>query len=129
MTNEKLKSYLDKQLKQQRKQQERITEEFWRRLEQDFKEFSKRIEESDRAYLEQVRQEEEQRREAFQKERKEALKKNLIDAQKLKAPFLRNASIKSYLKTAKTVWSLTAECFSVLQKEWLIPEEFAFDSI
>ena len=129
MTNEELKSYLDKQLKQQRKQQERITEEFWRRLEQDFKEFSQRIEESDRAYLEKVRQEEQQRREAFWKERKEALKKNLIYAQTLKAPFLRNVSIKSYLETAKTVWFLTAEYFSVLQKEWLIPEDFSFDSI
>ena len=129
MTNEKLKSYLDEQLKQQQQKREEATDAFWKRLEQKFKESSKRIEESDRAYLEQVRQEEEQRREAFQKEKKEALKKNLIDAQKLKAPFLRNVSIKSYLETAKTVWFLTAEYFSVLQKEWLIPEDFSFESI
>ncbi len=129
MTNEELRTALNKELNQQQQKRKEETDAFWKRLEQEFKESSKRIEESDRVYLEKVRQEEEQKREVFQKERKEALRKNLIDAQKLKAPFLRNVSIKSYLTTAKAVWFLTAEYFSVLQKEWLIPEDFSFDSI
>lgn len=129
MTNEELRTALNKDLKQQQQKRKEETEEFWKRLKQELQEKSQRIEESDRAYLKQVRQEGQQRAEAIQEERKEALKKNLIYAQKLKAPFLRNVSIKSYLETAKTVWFLTAEYFSVLQKEWLIPEDFSFETI
>ena len=101
MTNEELRTALNKELKQQQQKRKEETDAYWKRLEQYFYEFSERIEGSDRAYLEKVRQEEEQRREAFQKEREKVLRKNLIDAQKIKAPFLRNARIKSLLKTEK----------------------------